>query len=220
MLVGPPACEITNFDAVPTAEGTRLLTACDRYGVFGAYGNGRRWSLLGNPRSDEPDRVGASATGTLFVAAGGVHRSLDMGQTWEEVLDSGAAAFLRGPEGAFYVFAERWYRTIDEGTTWTHGNLPGEFAAVTVLPGGRIVLCVEGVFDGVYQPKVFLSDDGGISWREATAPLPLTTTLTCPPSPSATTACSTERGTKSGAPPTVGTAGRRCGTSTSAASLP
>jgi photosystem II stability/assembly factor-like uncharacterized protein len=137
-------------------------------------------AVLGDPFADNVDR--------------GIYRTVDGGATWSKVLyrgpSSGASDLVRSPKHPDVLFAGLWqfrrtgwsldsggpsdglYRSTDNGATWN--KLAGHGLPTDTL--GRIGVAV-GTSDAtrVYaliqskQGLLWRSDDGGTSWRLATA---------------------------------------------------
>ncbi len=140
----------------------------------------------------EPDGGGVTdifydeATDDLFVATGsfnwpngedgGIRRSSDDGQTWENLIDAYTSRFImKGPDGNLYASIweypqdEGLYRSTDNGATWNllisvpSGN---NIFACTILEGSPNIIFA-GTGAGVYR-----SLDNGATWAYANTGLP------------------------------------------------
>jgi photosystem II stability/assembly factor-like uncharacterized protein len=136
-------------------------------------------AALGNPYGRNPER--------------GIYRSKDGGKSWDRVLfrneRAGAVDLAMDPKDPDVLYAALWevyrtpfslssggpgsglFKTTDGGTTWTElTNTPGlpkplwgkVGVAVSGADSNRVYAIVEAKDGGV-----FLSDDGGASWRLA-----------------------------------------------------
>lgn len=131
------------------------------------------WEPSGGPRSGYSHALAAAADGTLFVvAAGDLYRSEDGGHRWTllptplgEVVGSAVST-----AGALFVWSaifctetchqEGAYASTDGGETWRRVEVLGEAPlvyGVTAAADGRVFASTD--------LGLFLSDDGGASWR-------------------------------------------------------
>jgi uncharacterized protein (TIGR03437 family) len=132
------------------------------------------------------------ANGNLVLAARtiglkntGVYRSTDAGQSWAEVsgfetnTDGSIVGCFVAANNALYATGRGVRRSNDGGLTWTPLNnglivsfLPGVVAPIGCLAvNGETLVATAGA---PYQ-AVFLSTDGGASWRERPIGLPVGT---------------------------------------------
>jgi len=100
----------------------------------------------------------------------GIYRSTDQGEIWEKVSDlGGGSAPLLASDGTFYWSAEGTgglTKSTDQGETWSDAlgaNLVSNGTPVE-LPDGRIAT--------VSTKSVIVSDDGGETWKPASAAFP------------------------------------------------
>ena len=148
----------------------------------------QQWEQL----TGEPEGGGVTdifideSTGDLFVATGslnwpsgedgGIRRTTDDGNTWENVFDAYTSRFImQGPDENLYASVwdypsdEGLYRSTDNGSTWTQ--------LTSVPSGNNIFACAikEGspniLFAGTGQ-GVYRSFDNGASWAYANTGLP------------------------------------------------
>lgn len=141
-----------------------------------------------------PDVVYVAAQGSRWAPTDdrGVYRTLDGGRTWTRVLfvsrDAGASDLAMDPTDPRVLFATTWdmqrtpwairsggpgsaiWKSSDGGDTWTRltNGLPAHMGriGIAIAPSmpSRVYALVEADSGGVYR-----SDDGGTSWRQASA---------------------------------------------------
>ena len=123
----------------------------------------------------------ADSRGTLYAGAGveygggGIHRSEDGGETWEEAFDiptdrkpnAVRVCFVDSGDAIFVGGRERLYRSRDDGRTWR--------AVLDFPPGSHEPWAVDEDPDGsIYigshgdNSRIFKTSDGGDTWAEAT----------------------------------------------------
>lgn len=134
--------------------------SAERGYVLGAYGlllatsdGGATWKLQSG-RLDNLDGyhlygIARSSSGALVIAgeAGGLHRSLDDGVSWEQLDPPYAGSFfgiLANDDGSLLIFGLRGniFRSEDDGNTWVPIDAPGDSTLFggRVLSDGRIIL--------------------------------------------------------------------------------
>lgn len=150
--------------------------------------NSQQWEQL----AGEPEGGGITdifineSSGDLFVATGslnwpngedgGLRRSTDDGNSWENIFDAYTSRFIMiGPDENLYASVwdypadEGLYRSIDNGNNWT--------LLTSVPTGNNIFACAikEGspniIFAGTGQ-GVYRSYDNGVTWAYANTGLP------------------------------------------------
>jgi photosystem II stability/assembly factor-like uncharacterized protein len=183
---------MSNLVVHPTDEDI-LYAGSNGYGVFKTTDGGKHWapanSGLATPFLKGPNALLIHPTNPELMFAstqqGGVYRSLDGGKTWRS-LDHGPA-FTFGmaldplnPRRILVACAEkRILLSEDEGNTWRTIELPGEHPphvaayAVAMSPHwpGKVFVGTRG-YDFKAAEGVFVSDDGGRSYRAGSMGLP------------------------------------------------
>jgi photosystem II stability/assembly factor-like uncharacterized protein len=128
--------------------------------------------------------------GTVYVAAGtgGVWKSTDGGATltsvWPDDLSQSMGALAIGPDGTLYAgtgepdhggggsyYGTGVYRSTDGGQTWASVGLTntGAIGRIRIDPANpqRIFVAAQGrLFDTGGERGVFLSENGGTTWRQ------------------------------------------------------
>jgi photosystem II stability/assembly factor-like uncharacterized protein len=146
--------------------------------ALGAYGlllattdGGATWKLH-SKRLDNLDGyhlygIARSASGALVIAgeAGGLHRSLDDGVSWERLEPPYAGSFfgiLATNDGSLLIFGLRGniFRSEDDGDSWMPIDAPGD----STLFGGRVLSDGRIVLVGA-SGTVLESRDGGLSFE-------------------------------------------------------
>jgi photosystem II stability/assembly factor-like uncharacterized protein len=152
-----------------------------------------RWELLGptNIGGRLIDVVVDPITpGTLYVAAGtgGVWKSIDGGVTltsaWSDELPQSMGALAVAPDGTLYAgtgepdhggggsyYGTGLYRSTDGGASWQSLGLEdtGAIGRIAIDPSDpeRIFVAAQGrLFDTGGDRGLYLSEDGGDSWRQ------------------------------------------------------
>jgi len=134
------------------------------------------WTKLPGPEggwiwSSCVDRTGGIYDGTIFIGTygGGIFRSADNGNTWEEV-NNGLGNFYIYDivvGSSVYVAADGGiYRSDDNGNTWQIKNngLPGgSWGALVIDQSG-------GIFAGNLGDGIYYSTDNGENWTYANGP--------------------------------------------------
>ncbi len=162
----------------------------DGGGLFISDNGGRSWTRsAGQPdalRIYNALSVDPTDTNRIFWGAcgkgGGVYRSLDQGKSWTHVLADMSWVFdlAINSEGTIYAAGDHNGPTIfvsrNHGKSWEilkhfDGNGPAE--AVTVDPNNPQRLAVNAVlWGGNAATHIYLTQDGGKSWRELKDDLP------------------------------------------------
>lgn len=158
------------------------------YVILSISGYSQEWQETGGEVEGGgiTDLMVQESTGNLFAVAGsynwpngengGIRRSTDQGDTWENLFDAYTGrAIIEGPDG--YLYASIWdypsaeglYRSTDNGTTWNllisvpTGN---NIFSICIVPGNPQTICA-GTRQGVYR-----SLDNGVNWAYSNSGMP------------------------------------------------
>ncbi len=186
----------------------------DGYGVFKSMDAGASWSHTGLENAGgigrveidpgNPDRVFVAALGNVFAKnpERGVYRTLDGGQSWENVFylsdSTGCIDLCINPNNTNIIYAAMWervrypdrrtyggpgsglWRSVDGGDNWTEltNGLPGGSngrIGIDISFSNPEVLYSLYVRDNGTFNDVFKSTDGGDSWTALNVSVSLTT---------------------------------------------
>ncbi len=154
--------------------------------------DGLRWRLIGPHRGGWGTAVagiaGDSDTYYFGAAGGGIWKTLDAGRTWRPIFDHGPAsigAIAVAPSDPKVIYAgtgqvssrydvaagEGMFKSTDAGATWSAIGLEASrhIAAIQVDPhdARRVMVAALGHMFGPNSERgVFLSTDGGATWRK------------------------------------------------------
>ena len=153
-----------------------------KYRLAGPYRGGRVTAVTGVP--GQPFTYYFGATG------GGVWKTTDAGQSWNNVSDGylkvgsiGAVAVAESDPNVVYVGTgsgcprgnvspgDGVYKSTDAGKTWTHAGLKdaGQISEIRIHPGNPDIVYI-GVLGNIFGPGeergVFRSTNGGESWEK------------------------------------------------------
>ena len=173
-----------------------ILFAAVGYDLYASLDGGSSWTLRGSPALNpgfEAQHLLVSPDGTVLFAVGkgdGLMRSRDSGVSWLPLAEglplqgSGEANVLSlaiDPQNELILYAgtggfvgqgQGVFKSLDGGDTWTPANkgmLDYRITALAINPSDSQV-----VFAGSDSGNLFLSKDGGASWRDLTSSLQLT----------------------------------------------
>jgi photosystem II stability/assembly factor-like uncharacterized protein len=173
-------------DAAKFAGGVGILKSRDGGATWrvlnegNGLGNLYIGSLFLNPRN--PDVLLAGAGNNRYGAGDGVYLSTDGGETWRKTLTSNmeltAVEFASSdPDIAYAASAKAFYRSTDAGLTWKTMSGDGINGALNWAPPGvRAGIPADmqvdprnpdRVFMTSYVGGVFLTEDGGRTWVDA-----------------------------------------------------
>lgn len=186
----PDGSEVRRSFVLPPS-GNDAVRAATKMSIFGAQvhvladgslyetlDQGQSWTVL---RSGILDFTQPSANFILTIEASGIFRSIDSGSTWSMVTSTvdelasippTAGLAVQGNARILAGTATGVARSVDGGATWNHSvDGFGELStrAVAVSADGLQIWAGIGEgrsFAGAY-PGLFLSTDGGQSWRQS-----------------------------------------------------
>ena len=211
LSIGDMAISTNNTDLIYVGTGESNAgggsLAYDGTGVYRSEDAGVTWSSAGLENAGSIGRVAISPEddNTVFVAAmgalfendtnGGIYRSTDGGEAWEQVLflsdSTGGIDLVIHPEDGSIIYAAMWerirrpynrqyggetsgiYRSTDGGDTWeeltsglpTAGAEKGRIGIAISQSSPQIMYALYADAFGGLR-GVFRSDDGGDSWSE------------------------------------------------------
>ncbi|MEJ2196280.1 MAG: T9SS type A sorting domain-containing protein, partial [Ignavibacteriaceae bacterium] len=156
----------TSFESIiEIPEGEVVLGIIGYPGLYLSKDGLTKWSPVGLKN------IGSLTHGidnTLFAGSvgrlrHGVYRSMDLGETWEEVgLASEEVNELVSDEfGIIYAgtLGNGVFRSEDNGETWEQTGLQGENIRALTTDSGELI------FAGTITGSIFRSDDGGDNWE-------------------------------------------------------
>jgi photosystem II stability/assembly factor-like uncharacterized protein len=151
------------------------LFVIDSDGIYRTTNRGRSWTSCGAvPRTGRgDDRLIAAGHSLLYWRPkAGLFRSQDRCATWTSVripwnADPGSVGFVLAPEaGLVFIYTSRgWFRTTDEGHTWTIVNGPAAQPLPSASNGRSAIIFGKDLVVGTTK-GVFRSTDRGLSWSQ------------------------------------------------------
>lgn len=184
--------DVPGYPFGPTLDGDRLLIPTNS----GAYALSRDGSSLSSLSSGLRNlHISAlEKVGNAVLAAStiGIYRTMDEGETWEQVLDLYASSFEAHGETVFTVAAGDILRTTDFGNTWASmqerfddakmqrwgtTEYPLPFSGITIADDGTLYVTLAESFSehgvsGWRDGGVFRSEDNGETWQDVSNGLP------------------------------------------------
>jgi photosystem II stability/assembly factor-like uncharacterized protein len=169
-----PHDRIADVDASPAFATDGTVFTISRNHLMRSHDGGATWDQIVNGITGRPSRMAIAPTDAQSVYMAleddGVFRSRDQGSSWVRTNStqtmknardiavsprSAEVAFVTGRSGGLY-------RTTDGGGSWwSNIGSFGSLTALTVASNGRVLV-------GGGSGKVFISDDDGATWTEAT----------------------------------------------------
>jgi photosystem II stability/assembly factor-like uncharacterized protein len=132
-----------------------------------------KWTAVHNNTFLNAVVADPKTAGRVFVSANGIDRSLDGGDTWQNLGVSGnyLAIDASDPRWVYAAGEDHLYRSSDGGNTWSDLQ-PGGFIngtrGIVVAPSNGSVVYRIGANGG--RPRPERSDDRGATWTAATLP--------------------------------------------------
>ncbi|WCL53274.1 WD40/YVTN/BNR-like repeat-containing protein [Gimibacter soli] len=171
---------VSSYSAPVAAADTEVAESLE-YRLIGPWRGGRVTAVTGVPGKPNLYYMGA--------AGGGVWRTQNAGQTWENLSDGhfkvgtiGAVAVSKSDNNVIYVgtgeapirgvttsHGDGVWKSIDGGATWAHIGLPkaGQIARIEIHPTNPDIayVGVQGqIWGGSEERGVFRTTDGGKTW--------------------------------------------------------
>jgi photosystem II stability/assembly factor-like uncharacterized protein len=170
-----------------------LWSACGN-GVLRSGDGGKSWRITTGWEITEVLKVRVNPVNAKDVYAAtayGVFRTSDSGENWEELNDGFRKPFVddlmidrRNPERLLAATEDGLYESTDSGRKWRLSGLRGQGVRTIV----QHPVNSSKILAGTEDAGVFVSDDGGKSWRASNAGLGLVTvySIACDPSGAST----------------------------------
>lgn len=154
--------------------------------VFQSRDGGATWSVLAT-LPNRPESVSlVSATRWLFVVPHGSMETTDAGRTWhsfasdyDQAAGVAPAVVFADANVGYATVRGSIQRTDDRGTHWTYVSTPGTappasptpFESLPAAPSLQLSVPSASVVWALAEPRrLYLSTDGGVSWRQRTLP--------------------------------------------------
>jgi photosystem II stability/assembly factor-like uncharacterized protein len=161
-------------------DGSHLLVS-DGSQAWVSVDSGASWTeaLPGGASAAGVSCAIANDGATMYLAAARLWRSADSGSTWTELRPAGdqdtdfefTACTAAGSKVFVGEYGGRLWLSTDSGTTWTEMKPDGSANKYWACGG----MSRDGsVLWASHSTKTFISEDGGTTWRDATAEYPST----------------------------------------------
>jgi len=134
-------------------------------GIFRSLDDGRNWHIV--LQSQEVNDLQVLKNGAIFAApAGSLQRSMDNGNTWEEINGVGGLYLAANSrDEIFSAAAQIIFHSTDNGYQWDTISTPAnQIVSLAIDPQDRL-------FAGFYFDGIFISADNGQTWEQQGVPL-------------------------------------------------
>ena len=152
-------------------QNPQVVLVETRAGLYRSSDGGNSWMPLDEPSSGSVVFGGGTKPRLWLVGYGGLHTSMDSGDTWSRVFDARMMHFdvaRSDPNTAYAATETGVYRTSDGGKTW----IPSEsrsFKWIAVSSSDPDT--IYGVPSSSASPELMKSTDGGVSWQDISSSL-------------------------------------------------
>ena len=175
-LDGDPRLVSVMALAVAPGNDQSIYAGTNGNGMFLSTDGGANWTAASNGNASWKVRdieIDPANPSVIYAASlDGIWRSTDAGNTWADLGYSRVMDLDFDPNDDNRAYAASWdfgvLRSIDGGSSWSTVNAifpTNKLYSLRVLQSGRVLVGTE--FEGLYY-----SDDGGLSWGPAGAPIP------------------------------------------------
>jgi hypothetical protein len=154
-----------------TFEDGRLIYATTSH-IFESTNNGDSWYSI-NTDSIKYDIQSLVVSGQDFYVGtiDGVYHSSDFGRSWKTGLSFGWTTALAVSGQNLYAGWRKFYRSTNNGLTWSSINTPFDTITAIVVRGDTLYVTT-------YKNSIFISTDAGVTWSHKELKNPYTETIT------------------------------------------
>ncbi|MEJ2011631.1 MAG: hypothetical protein P8X64_05330 [Anaerolineales bacterium] len=161
-------------------------------GVLRSRDGGRTWEVLGVNNGFHPEDlyIGslymhplnpeilyAAAGDDMYGPAGGLYRTLDGGDTWQELFDANNLSVVEicesDPDVIYVASVDRFFRSTDGGETWIEPSGGTHFWGPDGIPAGFPIDAQcdlddpDRLYVNNYVGGAFITEDGGRTWSNS-----------------------------------------------------